>query len=178
MTRTFPTLPKAPREEKRQRSIDPLTAVAAFCVVALIIWLIRPVGYQPRPEVRRGNSATALRLQAPAIVDGAVLDWNSPEIHRWAHLDPFIHTVSGRVETLGRRLAVRPWIYTAEWLPQPMDLVFPSGEFTALLLFDSNYDGKMAVVLEFEDLDSGDVVASYTYYFKKLSGTAEATDGS
>ncbi len=153
-----------PGLRKRPDTFDLAIAVLAV-ILAILLWQM-PARTDVQMLATRDNELHHLALVFPPIPNGMIIDWEDPVLAEWLAESSLSRRVVGRLDPAGRKLAVRPWLYSETWLPQPIAAVDDNGWFEATVWFDPHYRAPLVMNLEVEDQSTGQVTASYTYFFK------------
>lgn len=148
---------------------DQLVMVIVVFGLAWSCWtFMRPPAAVPQ-QVAAGDTDLLL-LDSPRLQPGWVDHLEQPRTAAWWRSGGFEHRLTGRVVTPGKKLQVRPWLYTSSWLAEPVANVAEDGTFEAVVYFSPLYDGPMVLALELEDRQTKQVIGRVNYFFKPAAG--------
>ncbi len=159
----MPAVPAAHRLARRALLLAGALTLSGAVVLAA-------AGRRKAPEAPRpARMCAGLELLSPALTPGQVTDLDRADVQVWRGSAPLEHQLVGQVRLPGQTLHVRPWLYTACWVPQPVAQVGPDGRFEARIFIDARYDDPFVLRLEVEDRATRTVIGTQDYFLKRLA---------
>ena len=152
-----------PARRRRPDGFD-LAVMLLGMLFGWLIWHLPNAG-ESKLEAVRNNAVMDLKLSSPRVPPEKITDWQAVAAQLWRNEGP-LHRIEGQLATQGRQWLIRPWLYADIWLPQPIVRVRSNGEFAAQVVFDPSYVAPLVLCLEVEDAETGQVAATYNYFFR------------